>query len=82
MVDTYQAISDLVTSREKLAEALESMIDRFSLSIVIEDLADICSEKADHIRSNWAPESGDAWNWDQAGKKLNATLPRMRTLLK
>lgn len=44
---------------------LERMIDRYTLSTVLETVALICSEKADHIRENWQDER-TAGAWDKA----------------
>ena len=35
---------------------LEMLVDRQGLRIVLEMLAHICIEKADHVRSNWQDE--------------------------
>lgn len=44
---------------------LEDAIDRYSLSDVLGTLANICSAKADHLRSNWQDENA-AKEWDRA----------------
>jgi len=36
--------------------ALEGLVDVTSLDIVVETLADICGEKADHIRASYSDE--------------------------
>lgn len=55
-------------SRERL-EALEAMVDSATLAEVLEALADICHEKADHLRVNWQ-DSGMAVVWDRAGGRV------------
>ena len=45
------------------AMALETLIDRTSVSAVLESLGEICSEKAEHIRENWQ-DTQLARDWD------------------
>lgn len=49
---------------------LEFIVDRCSLARVLEALAEICSEKADHIRTNWQ-DHATARPWDAAERKLS-----------
>ena len=44
---------------------LENLIDCTSIQAVLEALSDICGEKAEHIRSNWA-DIALAKQWDTA----------------
>ena len=39
-------------------DALESMVDRYSLGHVVQALAQITEEKQEHIRETWGDESG------------------------
>ena len=50
-------------------DELEVMIDKSSLHEVLNALADICAEKADHIQSSYQ-DSVTAKPWIQASKKL------------
>ena len=50
-------------------EALEGLIDRHSLTAVLELLAEICSDKADHIRTNWQYHPTAAC-WERAAVEL------------
>ena len=43
---------------------LEALIDRAGLSRVIEAMARICSDKGEHLRSNWQDEHGGKL-WDK-----------------
>lgn len=53
----------------KLQEVLERCVDRTSLKIVLDALADICHEKAEHVRVNWQDATlGSAW--ESAGKRV------------
>jgi hypothetical protein len=36
-----------------LLEQLEHLIDQNSLQCVLNTLADVCNEKAEHLQSNW-----------------------------
>ncbi len=42
----------MAMSSSEIAE-LEALIDTHTLAEILEQLAAICSEKADHLRSNW-----------------------------
>ena len=49
------------------AEALEEMVDVHGLGRVLGMLADVCNEKAEHVRSVWGDkEGGRAWERDAA----------------
>jgi hypothetical protein len=56
-----------ITLGEKLS--LESLIDSTSLREVLDAIADICAEKADHIRCNWQDEA-TARPWADCGQRL------------
>lgn len=61
-----------------LSEVIEKHIDRIGLPQMIELIAIICEEKADHIRVNW-PDSVNilAGSWERTAKdldKLAATI--------
>lgn len=34
-------------------EQLEQLVDRFGLGMILDELAIICDEKAEHVQSNW-----------------------------
>lgn len=44
---------------------LELLIDRYHLNEVATKIAEICFEKAEHVRTTY--ENGDADDWDDAG---------------
>ena len=48
---------------------IESMIDRSSLADVLSHLAQICSDKAEHIRSNWDSDP-QAELWEEAAEQI------------
>ena len=48
---------------------LEAMVDRHGLSAILNQLANICGEKADHIRSSY-DDKALAKCWDRDGKLL------------
>lgn len=52
------------------ADAIEVMIDRFGLDAVLETVADIAREKADHIRVNWQ-DSINARSWDRIANRID-----------
>ena len=51
---------------------LEELVDQHGLDRVVEMLADICADKADHLRSNWQDDA-TARAWDTNGWLLRRT---------
>lgn len=51
-------------------DTLEQLIDRASLQEVLSALADVCHEKAEHLRCNWQDES-TARTWQRDGAALD-----------
>jgi hypothetical protein len=49
--------------------ALEALVDKYSLECVIDALAVMCLEKADHVRSNWQDETL-ACDWERDAEAL------------
>jgi hypothetical protein len=50
--------------------ALESFIDATSLSHVLNTIAEICDEKADHLRTNWQAHA-QAQTWESCANRLS-----------
>lgn len=59
------------------SEQLEAMIDRSSLKDVLEMLAEICGEKAEHIRSNWQDEPMARF-WEADARKVARVAEKVR----
>lgn len=60
-----------------LMTVIEELIDREGLGRVLEEIASICAEKAEHIRSNWQ-DPRLAKHWAKAGDavaKVQQNLP-------
>lgn len=63
---------NLTTQQEaQLREALERLVDARGLENVLELLAMVCSEKADHIRTSYS-DNALADRWDNACNRLCA----------
>lgn len=58
------------------ATELELMVDRYSVAEVLEALASICREKADHIRTNWQ-DNATAKEWDKRANALEKVHDRI-----
>lgn len=57
-----------------LMAQLEDLVDTTSIAAVVAKLAEIASEKADHVRTNWQDERLAA-DWEKvAAKLLNAEV--------
>jgi hypothetical protein len=52
-----------------IEEELEALIDRHGLTHVVNTLAVVCIEKAEHLRTNWQ-DGVTAKAWDADGKTL------------
>lgn len=52
-------------------DTLEKLVDDYGLRAVLEDLGQICHEKADHIRASYDSKRL-ANRWDAAGRKMDA----------
>ena len=56
--------------------ALEELVDRWTLGGLLNGLATICAEKAEHVRSNWQDdEMADQWSRD--GGRIARTAYRV-----
>jgi hypothetical protein len=60
---------------------LETSVDSFSLAQVLESLAEICREKAQHLADNWQDES-TAKLWEKAASRIDgcANNPDVQTV--
>ena len=53
-----------------LADLIEQQIDRYSLTVVLDALEEICHGKAIHLASNWQ-DTSSAKVWSQAASRLD-----------
>lgn len=61
----------LKQSHNQNLDTLEKMIDENTIIEVLDLLAEVCSAKADHVRTNWQDETlGQAWD-ESAARILN-----------
>lgn len=63
-------MANRITKNGKYIHNLESMIDSEGVSGILEEIADICFEKAEHIRENWQ-DRVTAKSWE---KDANAVM--------
>lgn len=61
-------------------DTLESIVDKEGLAAVLLDLAEICSQKAQHINDNWQ-DTVLSKQWEKAGFKINNTAAHIKSLL-
>lgn len=54
---------------QEMQDTLEALIDSNTLASVVNALARICEEKAEHIRSNWQ-DGAMAKGWDHDARML------------
>lgn len=49
---------------ETLQSKMESLLDAYGLTEMINALITVCYDKADHVRTNWQDENmGKAWDY-------------------
>ena len=47
---------------QQLSETLETMIDKYGLEYILDDIANICNEKSEHVMSSYQDiETANAW---------------------
>ena len=51
-------------------DALEDLVDRYTLAEVLEALGVICELKADHVLTNWQ-DAGLAKSWEVMAKRID-----------
>jgi hypothetical protein len=71
-------MSQPIRANSHAASALESLVDSHGLCAVLECLADICKEKAEHLRTNWQ-DAGQARLWDNSGDLVQRTAEEVTT---
>ena len=58
-------------------DAVEALIDAYSLSYVLDLVAEACSAKADHLVTNWRDDSAGAI-WDNNAERILAVAHKAR----
>jgi hypothetical protein len=66
---------ETMTARESVKQAIERFIDISSVAAVLDVVAEICSEKAQHISENWQDEAL-AKSWDKAARVVFAAATK------
>jgi hypothetical protein len=61
---------------QRLRDALEGIVDGNTLAAVVDALAAVCRDKAEHIRSAWQ-DWETARAWDRAAKVLEAAAGKI-----
>lgn len=56
-------------NRQEMMDQIEAMIDAHKVDGVLDIIADICQQKAEHLRSNWQDENA-AKSWDRDARKI------------
>jgi hypothetical protein len=66
------------TEEQERLDTLEHYVDRYGLRSTLDALACICTDKAEHIRSNWQDQT-TARPWEKAYKimlRAHDALPK------
>ncbi len=65
-----ETITTPATEIKYSRDHLEAFVDTIGLSMILSDLSEIASEKAEHVRSNWQDHTL-AQLWDRAAHRLD-----------
>lgn len=52
-----------------IKQECEALVDKYNIDVILSKLAEVCHEKAEHIRTNWQDKQ-TAKEWERLGKKL------------
>ena len=63
-------------SQQALADALEQMVDAYTLHSMLEALSDVCMAKSEHLISNWQ-DSVTGHVWSRAAGILDKAASRI-----
>lgn len=58
-------------------DQLEGLVDQTSLTQVCEALAEVCRDKAEHLRTNWQDDA-TAKAWEHAAKTIETAATRIK----
>jgi hypothetical protein len=64
---------------DNLERELEELVDRHGLKTVVDRLASVCWEKAQHVQENWQ-DKALATRWNQAANRLETANCHMPVL--
>ena len=67
----------MITGKKQLE--LERLIDHTSVSQILRSIADICHEKAEHVRTSYCDE-GLAMEWGYKGNQLHILADKLEKL--
>jgi hypothetical protein len=70
-----------MSTAKEMGETLERLIDESGLVAVLEALATVCHEKADHVQSNWRDSSLDRC-WRACGRRIETLVGIIQTILR
>jgi len=65
-------VHDLTKKKQDLADILEQQIDRYTLTVVLDALEEVCFMKAQHLEENWQ-DKASAKAWHDAAMRLDRT---------
>jgi hypothetical protein len=54
-------------------DTVENLIDRLTLRWLLDLVAQVCHEKADHLRANWQDESAGK-NWERVSEFMDRVM--------
>ena len=62
---------------DAVKEQIEAIMDKHGVVRTLEMIAEICAEKADHLRSNWQDDVS-ATEWDLISSAVDSAVERVR----
>ena len=59
----------MTMERRQLEETIETLVDKHGAQVVLQALAQVCAEKADHVNTNWQ-DRALAKDWEHASDRM------------
>lgn len=60
---------DAIQAQQMFEMEIETLIDKYSVSGILNAMANVCYAKAEHIRENWQ-DNDLAKDWEKRGSKI------------
>lgn len=65
---------------EELKRALEDLIDKTRLGLVLDALAAVCRDKAEHLSTNWQDDTA-AKEWNRAADEVAGVRSKINPVM-
>ena len=66
-----------INATQTVKDATEAYIDDLGVARLLDALADVCRDKAEHLESNWQDHAA-GHDWEHAAKQIDQLACRVR----